>query len=139
MNLDIQIADSLTEDQVHDLVRLYQSEWWTGGRNEPQIREMLRNGDVIVALSDKQTGRLVGFARVLTDFVYKALIFDVIVDSGYRSKGLGQMLMDHIVNHPNLRSVKHLELYCVSEMVPFYRRWDFTTEIGELQLMRREG
>ena len=32
MSLDIQIADSLTEDQVHDLVQLYQSEWWTGAR-----------------------------------------------------------------------------------------------------------
>jgi hypothetical protein len=46
------------------------------------------------------------------------------------------MLMDAVVNHPALRSVTHLELYCLPEMTPFYERWGFTTDLGELRLMR---
>ena len=61
---------------------------------------MLHHCDVIVAISEPATGRLVGFARVLTDFVYKALIFDVIVDAALRSNGVGRMLMDAVVKPP---------------------------------------
>ena len=57
------------EGQVADLVRLYQSEWWTKGRRESEVHDMLRHCDLIVAVAEASSGRLVGFARVLTDFV----------------------------------------------------------------------
>ena len=134
--MTLHVQERLTDSQVADLVRLYQSEWWTRGRQESEVRLMLQHCDLIVAISEEATGRLVGFARVLTDFVYKAMIFDVIVDSTYRSQGLGRMLMDRMVNHPSLHSVKHLELYCLPEMVAFYERWSFTTGLGKLRFMR---
>jgi GNAT superfamily N-acetyltransferase len=134
--MDVQIQDHLTDNQIADLVRLYQSEWWTGGRQEPEVRQMLRQSDVIVALVEAMDGRLVGFARVLTDSTYKGLILDVIVDAGHRSQGLGRKLMEAVVNHPRLRGVKHLELYCLPEMVPFYERWGFTANLSNLKFMR---
>ncbi len=134
--MEFRVQDCLAESQVDDLMRLYQSEWWTRGRQEAEVRQMLQHCDVIVAISEAATGRLVGFARVLTDFVFKAMIFDVIVDTSYRSHGLGRMLMDRIVNHPSLVSVKHLELYCLPEVMPFYERWGFSTDLGNLRLMR---
>lgn len=36
------------------------------------------------------------FARILTDYVYKALILDVIVEPAYRGRGLGRLLMESI-------------------------------------------
>lgn len=134
--MGFQVQDHLTDSQVHDLVQLYHLEWWTRGRQDSDVRQMLQHSDVIVAISEKASGRLVGFARVLTDFVYKALVFDVIVDAGYRSQGLGRMLMDAVVNHPRLRPVMHLELYCLPEMVPFYERWGFTSDLDNLRLIR---
>jgi GNAT superfamily N-acetyltransferase len=134
--MQLHVQDCLTDGQVTDLVRLYQSEWWSRGRQEADVRRMLQHCDVIVAISDAASGRLLGFARVLTDFVYRALIFDVIVDSSYRSQGLGRMLLDRIVNHPDLRSVKHLEVYCVPEMLPFYERWGFTSDLDNLRFAR---
>lgn len=95
---------------------------------------MLHHSDLIVAVCERE--RLVAFARVLTDFVFKAVIFDVIVDEGYRSHGLGQLLMEQIVNHPSLQSVKHLELYCLADLMPFYERWGFSSNMGELRFMR---
>lgn len=78
------------------------------------------------------------FARVLTDFAIKALIFDVIVDGNYRQQGLGKKLVDAVVAHPALKAVRHLELYCLPELVPFYERWGFTDSLGGLRLMRLE-
>jgi GNAT superfamily N-acetyltransferase len=134
--MPLEVRDALTESQIADLLRLYQAEWWTRGRQESEVRTMLRHCDLIVAIAESGNGRLVGFARLLTDYVYKALVLDVIVDASDRSQGIGRMLMDAVVNHPALGAVTHLELYCLPEMVPFYERWGFTTELGKLRLMR---
>jgi predicted GNAT family N-acyltransferase len=116
---------------------MYQSEWWTRGRQLPDIRRMLKHSDMIVGFCDSDSNRLIAFARVLTDSVYKALIFDVMVEASYRGQGLGRALMDAIVGHPALKSVRHFELYCRPELIPFYQRWGFTAELGELHFMRR--
>jgi GNAT superfamily N-acetyltransferase len=129
--------DRLSEDHVRDLHALYQREWWSEGRTLPDIRRMLDHSDALAAFVDGETGRLAAFARVLTDYTYKALIFDVMVDERHRGAGLGRMVMDAVLSHPDLQAVEHFELYCRPEMVPFYERWGFTAELGELQLMRR--
>jgi predicted GNAT family N-acyltransferase len=134
--MELQVQDRLTNSQVEDLLRLYQSEWWSRGRQEADVRQMLQHCDEIVAITDTASGRLVGFARVLTDFTYKAVICDVIVETGCRSQGIGRKLMETVVNHPRLRSVKHVELYCLPEMVPFYQRFGFTSDLGNLCLLR---
>ncbi len=48
---------------------------------------MLVHCDLIIACCDMQD-RVIGFARVLTDYTFKALIFDVIVDESDRGQGL---------------------------------------------------
>jgi GNAT superfamily N-acetyltransferase len=135
--MSFEAINRLTDQQIEDLYALYQSEWWTKGRHPPDIRRMLQHSDVIIGYCDIETKRLIAFARVLTDYVYKALIFDVIVDVTYRSAGLGRALMDAIIEHPDLRSIRHFELYCLPEMVPFYQKWGFMADLGDLRFMRR--
>nr|WP_283249433.1 GNAT family N-acetyltransferase [Bacillus sp. FJAT-49736] len=118
---------------------LFQLEWWTKGRKLEDIQSMIENSDVIVAYCDLETKELVAFARVLTDFVYKALILDVIVKESYRGKDLGRGLLDKIMEHPLLKDVKHFELYCKSEMLPYYRKWGFTEDIRDIFFMRKEA
>lgn len=131
--------DSLTRDQIDDLHSLYQQEWWTRGRSLDDLLCMLGNTPLIVAFADDETGRLLAFARVLTDFVYKGLILDVIVAADQRGTGLGRKLMEAVINHPHLKAVQHLELYCRPELLPFYQQWGFTAELGELHFMRRRS
>jgi len=128
--------EELTEAQVHDLVALCQQAWWSKGRELAGVRRMLEQTDLFVAFCEPGSARLVAFARALTDGVYKAIIFDVIVAESHRDLGLGRALMDALIEHPQLRTVRHLELYCLPELVPFYERWGFTDELGELRYMR---
>jgi predicted GNAT family N-acyltransferase len=132
-----EVISALTEEQIQDLHTMYQSEWWTKGRQLSDIRLMLRHSDLIIAFCDIETKRLVAFARVLTDYVYKASLLDVIVAASHRGQGLGGAVMDRIMNHPALKSVRHLELYCLEEMMPFYQKWGFTEKLGELRFMRK--
>ncbi|MBI3404179.1 MAG: GNAT family N-acetyltransferase [Acidobacteria bacterium] len=128
----------LNETQIQELVALYQAEWWTRGRQIEDVRIMLAHCDVIVAFAEKDSGHLAGFSRVITDSVYKALILDVIVAETHRGSGLGKQLMDGILNHPKLKGVRHFELYCLPELIPFYRQWGFTEELGALRFMRKQ-
>lgn len=128
--------EQLTESQLDDLRRLYEHEWWTQGRTAAQVRRLVENSDVIVAFGETDSKRLVAFARVVTDFAIKAIIFDVIVDGDCRGQGLGTTLFDAVVAHPALQAVRHLELYCLPDLVPYYERWGFTDSLCGLRLMR---
>ena len=98
---------------------------------------MLAQSDILVGECQTETGKLVSFARVLTDFVYRGLILDVVVDEAFRQQGLGRRLMEQIVNHPQLQSVEAVLLFCAPEMVPFYQKWGFQDGHHKLQVMGR--
>jgi len=130
------IVDSLSEGHIEQLHALYQDEWWTKGRSLDATARCVRGSQICVGLETAE-GRLVGFARVLTDFTFKALIFDVIVAEGWRGFGLGDRLMQRVMEHPQLRRVSHFELYCLREMSSFYGRHGFSEDVGAIRLMRR--
>lgn len=137
--MDVQFAASLTDDQVVELHQLFQGEWWTKGRSLEDTRRMLEHSDLVFAGTDPETGRLIAFARVLTDRTFKAFVFDVIVAPEHRDRGLGGRIVERILEHPYLASVKHFELYCLPELVPFYERWGFSGDTGGITLLRRQS
>ena len=128
--------DSLDERQAHELHALYQREWWSSDRRFDDVERMLEHSDFIFGVCHDPGGRLVGFARVLTDRVFKALIFDVIVAEDCRHDGLGRRVMERIVRHTALANVRHFELYCLPELVPFYEQLGFSTDVLGLRFMR---
>ena len=132
------IIHNLSKSQVDDLHNLYQNEWWTKGRKKDDIDIMLKNSTVITALEDS-SHRLIGFARVLTDYIYKAMIFDVIVDKRYRGIGLGEILIENILNLEELKNVKNFELYCLDEMTNFYKKYGFEKISDTLTFMRKSN
>jgi len=137
--MTVERVDGLTDDHVDDLLRLYRNEWWTAEREREDVVQMLDGSDEVVAFVDRDSGGLVAFARVLTDYAYKALVLDVIVAESHRGEGLGDRLLEALVDHPRLADVEHVELYCLGEMVAFYERWGFTDDLGDLRLMRRDS
>ena len=130
------IVEILTESQVSDLMDLYKNEFWSDKRTRQDVVKMLASTDVIIGLVD-ECDRLIGITRVLTDFVYRAMIFDVIIKPTHRKMGLGAKLMDAVLNHPKLQTVEHFYLNCLPNMMPFYERWGFSDDVGGLKFLRR--
>jgi GNAT superfamily N-acetyltransferase len=122
---------------VRQLLELFASAWWAAGRTESETRGLLAGSDVVVGVTDRSSGRLVGFARVLTDRTQLALILDVVAAPDVRGAGIGAMIMDAVLGHPWVSRVKSVELVCQPDLVAFYRRWGFTDEVGQSRLMRR--
>ena len=137
--MDLLPLNLLNDTQVRQLHQLYQNEWWTKGRTLDDVRRMLDHSDYVFGLCEPQTDELVAFARVLTDRIFKAFIFDVIVAPRYRGHRVGAAMMDRILAHPDLASVKHFELYCLPELVPFYEQWGFSADVGAIVLLRKQA
>jgi predicted GNAT family N-acyltransferase len=66
-----------------------------------------------------------------------ALVLDVVVAPEFRGAGYGAVLLDAVVQNPQLSQVRSIELVCQPELVPFYSRWGFTDQVGDSLLMRR--
>jgi ribosomal protein S18 acetylase RimI-like enzyme len=135
-NMNYQVVNHLNEQQILTLVELYQNEFWSKNRKYDDVVMMLKHSDIIIGLLDENE-KLIGFSRILTDFVYRATLYDVIVSPSHRNSGLGSKLLDTVINHPQLQKVDVIALYCLPEMMDFYERWAFTTDIGGLELMCR--
>jgi GNAT superfamily N-acetyltransferase len=128
---------TLSDAQVRDLHELYRYEWWSGGRDLPAIQVALRHSDFLFGFVAASDERLVAFARVLTDRIFKATIFDVIVARDHRGRGLGRALIERVLAHPDLAAVRHVELYCRPELMPLYEQFGFTAVPADVCLMRR--
>jgi predicted GNAT family N-acyltransferase len=130
------VIHELNEKHILQLCDLYQLEWWSKGRTLDETRQCVAGSQICIGLVDGNND-LAGFTRVLTDFTFKALIFDVIVRSSERGKGLGDQLISHLKSHQQLQGIKHFELYCMPDMLDFYGRHGFSTDVGEMRLMRQ--
>ena len=127
---------SLDGKHIVQLHNLYQQEWWSKDRTIVEVRKCVAGSQVCIGLVDVNND-LVGFTRVLTDYTFKALIFDVIVRESERGCGLGDKLISLVKMHSQLQGVKHFELYCLPEMFSFYIERGFSTDVGEVLLMRK--
>lgn len=136
MPLEFSVISALSDTQIDQLVTLYHNEFWCSNRKRSDVDRMLVNSDIIIGVEDRAHA-LIGFARVLTDYVYKAMVLDVIVQPEWRGKKIGKLLMDTVVDHAELRGVAHIDLNCLPEMYKFYAQWGFTAQVGELGFMRR--
>ena len=136
---DFSIIEQLNVSQLDQLHTLFKRMWWTQGRTMEDILTMLRTS-MSFGLIRNDTQELVGYARVLTDEIKYAFIFDVMTDEAYRGQGLGKMLMNAIIAHPRLNKVKNFELTCAPDMVDFYKKFGFSEDYGkDVRPMRRKS
>jgi len=110
--------------QAAQLLGLLHQAPWAKDRTLEAAKDMLRHTDLI--LSAWEGEQLVGFGRVLTDFVYRATIWDVIVDKAYQKQGIGTEIVQRILHHPRLRRV---ELFWLCTRRPaFYEKMGFSAK-----------
>ncbi|WP_457562974.1 GNAT family N-acetyltransferase [Caminibacter pacificus] len=122
------------DEYINGLMNLYKNEWWTNKRSKEEVIKMLQNSTFVFGIVENN--ELVAFSRVLSDKVYKAFIFDVIVKSEYRNRGYATILINEILNHKELKEVKSFELYCKEEMIGFYEKFGFKKVEGLVLLKR---
>ena len=131
----MKIVEKLNQKQITQLHNLYLQEWWCKNRTITQTQEVVNNSSLIVGIID-ENNNLIAFSRVVSDFIFKAFIFDVIVAKEHRGEGLSDKLLNAILNHSKLKNIETIELYCLPEMKPLYVKYGFK-EVDGLSFLRR--
>ena len=77
--------------------------YWAKTRTLKEVKTTIDNS-LCFGIYDGKTQ--LGFARVVTDYAVFAWILDVFILPEHRKKGLSKKLMDTIMSHPDLQSLK---------------------------------
>ena len=109
--------------QAQQLLALFCQTDWACTRSLDDTQRMLAHTDVAISGWDGST--LVGFGRVLTDYVFRASIWDVIVDRAYQDRDIGKGIVHRILTHPHLERVELFWL-CTRRYQGFYASLGFS-------------
>lgn len=105
--MDFRIIAGSEEMRVDDVVRLLRMTYWADRRSEELIRRSMRNSSCYGVYLDGEK-KLVGFARVISDYATTYCLCDVIVDTEYRRRGLGTALVSYIESRPEYAGLRGL-------------------------------
>lgn len=112
---------------------LYQYAPWANERSLSDIKTALSNSTLVISAWDRDL--LVGFARVLSDRVFRATIWDVIVHPEYQKEGIGSILIEKIISHPLLKKVDRFWLN--TKYPKFYEKFGFVSSREGMLLERK--
>jgi GNAT superfamily N-acetyltransferase len=115
---------------------LSRSSYWAIGRPLETVRRSVENSLCFSVFSP--AGEQVGFARLVTDHATFAWLCDVFILEEHRGRGLSKRLMEAIVSHPDLATIKRIALR-TRDAHGLYRPYGFT-EITQIETwMERPG
>ncbi|MBE6957034.1 MAG: GNAT family N-acetyltransferase [Ruminococcaceae bacterium] len=100
---------SITDDKnnlpLADVIALLKQTYWADNRTPEQVRRSMDNSRCYgVYLADCK--KLVGFARVISDFATTYYLCDVVIDNDYQHRGLGKALVSYIENSPEYQGLR---------------------------------
>ena len=107
--------------------------YWSAGIPRETVERALRNS-LCFGLFARTSGGQVGLARVVTDHATFAYLCDVFVLETYRGRGLGKMLIEHVMAHPAVTGARRAML-ATRDAHGLYRPFGFTDAAGSRTLM----
>lgn len=90
----------LAVDTIYDF--LSNRSYWAKSRTKEQIEKSIMNS---LCFGVYDGGRQIGFARVVTDYSVMYWLCDVFVDEEYRGQGIGKLLVECVVSHPDIKEL----------------------------------
>ena len=111
---------------VNKLIKLFnENTSWAQNRSQRQIQKMLSGSKVIV--SGWFQNNLVGFGRATTDEIFRAVLWDIVVDKKYESHGIGRKIISSIITNPLISKVEKVYLM-TTHCEDFYLKMNFKIE-----------
>ena len=80
----------------------------------------------------------VGFARIISDKATYAYLGDVFIIASHRGKGLSKMLMEYIMNHPELQGLRRWVLG-TADAHGLYSQYGFTALASPARWMEKHN
>ena len=98
------IRDGIDKMDFEKVTRMLSSAYWSREIKIDEVKKGALNSALVVgAFLRDQTQ--IGYSRVISDKTRFAYILDVYVDENYQRKGVGQKMVNYILNHKELKDV----------------------------------
>ena len=90
---------------LSEVMALLKQTYWADQRPVEQVQKSMEHSCCYGVYLEEER-KLVGFARVISDFATTYYLCDVIVDGAYQHRGLGEALVSHIENLPEYQGLR---------------------------------
>ena len=97
--------------------------YWAKGRS---LEVVSRSIDNSLCFGVFQNDAQIGFARVVSDYAVFAWILDVFIVHSFRKQGVGKLLMEAIMSHPDLQGLQRWGL-ATEDAHGLYEQYGFST------------
>ncbi|MFD1675226.1 GNAT family N-acetyltransferase [Alicyclobacillus fodiniaquatilis] len=114
--MDIQLHHDFSLANLDELQQIYLSVGWKR-RDIGIIRKILAASTHVTIAMDGQ--RMVGFGRAISDGVFNAAIYDVVVHPDYQRHGIGKRIVEDLLHR--LRDISCVHLIATTGNEHFYR------------------
>ena len=125
--------DRLDVTMIHSF--LANESYWVPGITRAGVEKCIKHSLCFGVYLD---GRQIGFARAVTDFFRYAHLLDVFVLSEFRGRGIGKLLIENILAHPDLRTIVRYTLG-TQDAHGLYAQFGFTAPANperQMELLR---
>jgi ribosomal protein S18 acetylase RimI-like enzyme len=106
--------------KANEVIELYKDAGWWNERTEQDMEKMLSQ---TLAVGAWENNKLIGFARAITDGVFRAYIEDVVIHSSFNRNGIGTMLIAKLIEE--LSNIDVISLFCEEDLIAFYNKNEF--------------
>ncbi|MEI5909690.1 GNAT family N-acetyltransferase [Bacillus spongiae] len=116
----MKIVNSLSKVNIEEIKEVYHSVGWTK-HNEENIKLIFNASHIMtfVLINNK----VVGIGRALTDGIFNAAIYDVVVHQDYQGNGIASHLLTDILN--KLEGISCIHLISTTANEAFYHKFGF--------------
>ena len=129
--MEYRIIEGAEHMNIDDVIRLLKMTYWADKRSKEQMEKaMLHSSCYGVYIDDDK--KLVGFARVVTDYATMCYLCDVIIDTQYRHKGLGTALVSHIESLPQYSALR--KFLITRDAFALYRKFGYEVVDGRVMV-----
>jgi len=120
--MEYRIIDGAENMKLEDIQRLLKMTYWANQRSPETVEKSVRNASCYgIFLED--VNKLVGFARVISDYATTFYLADVIIDPEYQRMGLGTALVSYVLSRPVYQGLRGILL--TSNAHGLYRKFGF--------------
>ena len=94
---------------IKEIMALLKQSYWAKNRTEETVKKSIENS-LCYYVIEIDTEKLIGFARVITDWATTYYLCDVIVDEEYRGNRIGKTMVQTITEDEALKKLRGLLL-----------------------------
>ncbi|WP_414052748.1 GNAT family N-acetyltransferase [Macrococcus animalis] len=131
---EIQYMTQVSLEDYQQLVEVYHSVGWMG-HDLIKVEQVFNNSTHMIVAKDKES--IIGFARALSDGVFNAAIYDVVVHPNYQGHGIARNLVQQLLDQ--FESLSCIHLISTTGNEEFYKRLGFKKLTTAMAVYHKEN